>query len=153
MLWLLCEGEAHLEARAHLSSCVACQARYQRLERDVRLVRATLAHPPAWPAAPHRRAALLPWLAAAAAVAMLIAWWGWQLSPPAGLLAPAEPAASAWAFLEEVSSVLFASGADALPELADFQAVIDAAWWCEADALFGDVTCREPAFLLLAGGR
>jgi hypothetical protein len=162
-LWLLSEGEAGREARAHVTSCAVCAARLRRLEQDLSRLRSVLTGPaPPRVAATRLRPAPVPWLTAAATLAaMLMAvwvglWWQ-QPSPPTPPTAARQE--SVWPFIAGVSAALFSAvdiGAIGTPDqpsdLDDLQAALAEEWACEGQAVFVDVTCDDDTFALLLGG-
>jgi hypothetical protein len=160
-LWLVSEGEASQEDRAHVASCAICAARLRRLEQDLSHVRSALSGPPPPHAAPARlRPVHVRWMASAATLAAMIVlgWFGlwWQQpSPPLPMETRQE---SIWPFVEGISAALFStvdSGftatADRLAELDDLQAALAGELPCGEQATFGDVACDDDTFALLSG--
>lgn len=163
-LWLMSEGDARPEDRAHVASCMPCAARLRRLEQDLGRLSAVLTGPLPVHAVPTRlRPARMRWMTAAATVAMLTltVWLGswWQRSSPPVL--PMEVSQeSIGFFIDAVSAALFAtvdpgvmSSPDPLPDLDDLQAALAGHWPCDELAVFGDVTCNAETFALLLGGQ
>lgn len=134
-LWRIHEGEGSPAERQHLARCPGCEARFQRLACDLRVIRSVLAEPaPARlaPGAARGRGRLLPVAAAILIVSLAAAggslWGRWQ--PERGHPAPAREEETL-AFLGEVSAALFAAGdenqvaAAPDPALADLQAALE----------------------------
>jgi hypothetical protein len=163
-LWLLSEGEASREDRAHVVSCAACTARLQRLEEDVRRLTWVLSAPPPPQVA---QARLWPvrgqWLTASATLTVLLVvvwvglWWQ-QPSPPA--LPTEAHQESVWPFIEGISAALFSSvdsgvigTTEEVGDLDDLHAALDWDWPCEVPEVLGKVACEDDAFVLFIGGQ
>lgn len=164
-LWLVAEGEATAADRDHVQSCVACTARYQRLDHDLATLRVALSGAP-----PRRmvRQSAVPvrwhWPTATAAVVLIALAWGslWFQGPSWPNLAPVDGQEAVASFLAEVSLALFASadaelfGEVAWPAFALDSPVpsvaVDDEWGCDSEPLWFDVQCETQPFLLLAGG-
>jgi hypothetical protein len=163
-LWLLSEGEASREDRAHVASCIVCAARLHRLEQDLSQLRAALAAPvlPRVTPTPLRTVGVR-WVMAASAFAALLmmAWVGmWWQHPSAPTLPLEARQESFWPFIEGVSAALFTivdagaiSKPEPLPDLDDMQAALVGGWPCDGQALVGDVVCEDETFALLLGGQ
>jgi hypothetical protein len=159
-LWLLSEGEASRQARAHVASCTFCAARLRRLEQDLNHVRSTLSAPPPPQAASARLCPVRPrWMASAATVAavVVIGWlglWSQLPSPPLPMDARQE---SIWPFIEGVYLALFTVDSgftgipDRLSDLADLQAALTGEWPCEEQDAFANLACDDDSFALLSG--
>jgi hypothetical protein len=160
-LWLLTEGEASREERAHVATCAACVARFRRLERKLSHLQSVLsgASPPVM--APVRsRSVRLRLMAPAAALAavLMVAWCGvwWQqrwLSLPTGM-----PQESAWNLIEAVSTALFSTGgidlsddAEQLSDLDNLQAALAGEWPCDGIEVFATRACHHHTGALLLG--
>lgn len=163
-LWLMSEGDARPEDRAHVASCMACAARLRRLEQDLGRLRTVLTGPLPVHAVPTRlRPARMRWMTAAATVAMLTltVWLGswWQRPSPPALRTEAAQE-SVWPFIEGLSMALFTpvdagaiGSSDQLPDLGDLQAALVGDWPCEGQDVLGQVACDEGAFILLFTGQ
>ncbi|HSF29454.1 MAG TPA: hypothetical protein VLK82_03135 [Candidatus Tectomicrobia bacterium] len=160
-LWLLSEGEASGEARAHVASCAFCAARLRRLEQDLSHLRSALSGPPPSLVAPARRRPIhVRWMVPAAALAamVVVGWFGlWSRLPSPPLPTEARQE-SIWPFIEGVSAALFSaieSGftetAEELSGLADLQAALVGEWPCDEQGAFGDVACDEDTSALQLG--
>jgi hypothetical protein len=160
-LWLLSEGEASREDRAHVVSCVICTARLQQLEQTLHCLQSVLTGPPP----PEMALAQLRhvrrrWMASAVALAamVILAWFGvwWhQPLPPSSIGMHQE---SIWPFIEGVSSAPFSTveigfsmTADGLADLADLQAALAGEWPCEGPEVPSDLACDDDTFALLHG--
>jgi len=159
-LWLMFEGDARPEDRAHVASCTGCTARLHRLEQDLGRLRTVLSGPLPVHTKPARlRPTRRRWMTAAATVAILTltvwlgSWWQPPLPPALQTEAPQE---SVWPFIEGLSMALFTpvdAGAigspDPLPDLGALQAALVGDWPCEGQDVLGQVACDEEAFNLL----
>jgi hypothetical protein len=159
-LWLMSEGEAGPEARAHVASCVACRERLQRLERDLRQLRSVLTAPPPPRIAPaHLRPVSVPWLTAALAFAalLIVIWVGPWWQPPVPPTLPMEAGQeSIWPFIERVSEAIFAIvevGAVEIPDLpydlTDLQAALAGDWPCEEPDTSWHLECDDDVWPFL----
>jgi hypothetical protein len=159
-LWLLSEGEASREDRAHVVSCVTCASRLQRLEQTLHCLQSVLTGPPPEIALAQRRHVRRRWTASAGALAaiVMLAWFGgWWLRPPSSLPVEARQE-SIWPFIEGVSTVLFpivevgfSAAPDRLSELADLQAALAGEWPCEGTEPLANMVCDDDTFALLLG--
>lgn len=162
-LWLLSEGEASREDRAHVAACAVCTARLRRLEQDLRHLRSALTEPPppqvALTRLPHVR---VQWLTAASTLAalLMVVWIGlwWQQPSPPTLPTEARQE-SVWPFIEGIAAALFttvdfgvASTPDQLSDLDDLQAALAGDWPCEGQAGLVNVACDDDTFALILGG-
>jgi hypothetical protein len=160
-LWLLSEGEANREDRAHVASCAVCSARLRRLEEDLRHLTSVLREPPPPQVTPTR---LWPtrvrWLTATAALAAMftVVWLGFWRQPSPPTLPMEVSQESIWSFIEGVSAALFTpvdSGGFAtpeqLPDLGDLQAALAGDWPCDEQVTFANMTCDDETFALLGG--
>jgi hypothetical protein len=162
-LWLVSEGEASREDRAHVASCVVCAARLHRLEEDLSQLRAVLSAPPPPRATLVRLRPLRGrWVASAAALAAMVvlAWYGVRWQRPSLPLPIEARQESFWPFLEGVSEALFTtvdagviSTPEQLPDLDDLQAALAGDWLCDEQIVLGDMVCDDDAFALLLGGQ
>ena len=158
-LWLLSEGDASRESRAHVVSCPTCTARLRRLEQDLNSLWSALTAPPPSPAAlPRGRSGRARWRASAAALAAMVvlAWFGvwWQQLLPSRSMEMHQE--SIWPFIEGVSAALFSSVESGLPaplelvsDFDDLQAALADGWLCEELAGFAHGTCDEDTLGLL----
>jgi hypothetical protein len=160
-LWLLSEGEASREDRAHVVSCVICAARLQRLEQTLHCLQSVLTGPPppgmalAQPRHVRRR-----WMASAVALAamVMLAWFGvwWQQPLPSRSMGMRQE--SIWPFTEGVSTaplstveIGFGTTADGLADLDDLQAALAGEWPCEGPEVPSGLACDDDTFALLLG--
>ncbi len=125
-LWKLSEGEGTRAQRSHMEACPDCATRYQRLERDMVVLRRILQEVPRpQPVLQRLRASRIWWLPVAAALAIALAWVGggrelWQQRPP-GLPMEAQ---------YEVASYL--------------RAALDGDWPCNGQEPFFHLDCDQP---------
>jgi hypothetical protein len=152
-LWLLSEGDASRESRAHVDSCTTCTARLRRLEQDLNSLRSALAASPPSPAGlSWGRSTRGRWRASTAALAAMVvlAWFGvwWQHLLPSRSMEMHQE--SIWPFIEGVSAALFASVESGLPvpleresDFDDLQAALADGWLCEELSGFANGTCDE----------
>ena len=112
-LWLVSEGGANPEDRAHVASCATCAARLRRLERDLGCLRTDLTGPLPLHVAPTRAwPGRMRWATAAATLAVFVltvwigSWWQYPVPPALRTEAPQE---SVWPFIEGLSMALFAT--------------------------------------------
>jgi hypothetical protein len=162
-LWLMSEGEASREDRAHMASCAVCAMRLRRLEQDLRQLRSILTGPPPQVAPTQPRPLRVQWLPAAATLAalLMVVWVGLWWTQPAPPMQPTEARQeSVWPFIEGISAALFASvdfgvtgTADQLWDLGDLQAALAGDWPCEGQAALVNVACDNDTFALLLGGQ
>jgi hypothetical protein len=114
-LLLIHYGEGSVRERAHLGSCLACAARYQRLVRELQVIVGALRGAP--PPSALSRPRTLPWrsFAAAAALAALALFVGveaWMWHESVSWVSPKRGGddTETLAFLEEVSRTLSSTG-------------------------------------------
>jgi hypothetical protein len=160
-LWLLSEGEASPEARAHVASCVACTERLRHLQRDLHRLRAVLTVPPPQIALARSSPRGVPWLTAAVALAALLItiWVGPWWQPAAPPTPPMEASQeSIWPFIERVSEALFAAievgaveTADLPYDLTDLQAALAGEWPCEEQGTSWLLECDEDVLPFIFG--
>ena len=141
LLMLSC-GDGSAAERAHLGSCAACDARYAQLTNDLSLIGRALSEPPPRTSAYRLHPRGIRWIPAAAAVAgMLVLVMGvtqfWSPSP----VQVATQTASVSAFVDDVSSALFATSnevalAESPSDMAHLQAALAGGWPCTRDQLY-----------------
>jgi hypothetical protein len=160
-LWLLSEGEASGEDRAHVASCVVCATRLHRLEQDLSQLRVVLFDsPPPQATLVRRRPLGGRWLASAAALAAMVvlAWYGVRWQRPSLPLPMEARQESIWPFIEGVSAVLFPtvdagaiSAPDQLADLDDLRAALAGDWPCDGQAGLIAGVCDNDMSALLGG--
>jgi len=161
-LWLLSEGEASREGRAHVASCAVCAARLRRLEQDLSRLRSVLMGPTPPQVAPVRlRPVRGQWLTTATTLAamLMVVWVGLWWRQPLPPTPPTETRQeSIWPFIEGVSAALFptaevelAAIPERLPDLADLQAALAGEWPCDEPAVVDNPSCDNDTFALLLG--
>jgi hypothetical protein len=161
-LWLLSEGEASREDRAHVASCAVCAARLRRLEQDLSRLRSVLMGPTPPQVAPTRRRPIRgQWLTTAATLAamLMVVWVGlWWRQPLPPTLPTETRQESIWLFIEGVSTALFPAVEveltaipDRLSGLADLQAALAGEWPCDEPAAVDNPSCDDDTFALLLG--
>ena len=133
-LWKLSEGEGTPVERAHVEACPVCARRYQRLGRDLDVLRQVLHEAPPLQAVPQRTRGLrVRWLTVAAVLALALAWAGgslevwWQRLPPV----PVEAHSEAVNYL---------------------QAALDGDWPCNGQEPFFHLDCDQAAVPELVEG-
>ncbi len=130
-LLLLYDGEGTIAQRSHLTACEDCSGRYERLGRDLKVIRQVLRQESPPQTAHHRpRGYAFRWLPAAAALAMaVVLLWGglWMRKPSAPVLFENVRQEDFWRLLEEVSTDLFslddAMAEEIWPQAADIRAL------------------------------
>ncbi len=160
-LWLLSEGEACREERAHVTSCGVCAVRLRRLEQEISDLQVVLSGSPPSQVAPTQQPGVRRrWVAAVATLAAMVmfAWFGgWWRQPPLPL--PTEVhQASIWPFIEGVSTALFPgaeigfnTAPDRLSDLDDLQAALAWEWPCEGRETLANLACDDDIFALIIG--
>jgi hypothetical protein len=156
-LWLLFEGEASHEDRAHVVSCIICAARLQRFEQTLHCLQSVLTGPPPEMALAQPRRVRRRWMASAVALAamVMLAWFGvwWQQPLPSRSMGMRQE--SIWPFIEGVSTAPFSTveigfGTTA-DELDDLQAALAGEWPCEGPEVPSGLACDDDTFALLLG--
>jgi hypothetical protein len=160
-LWLLSEGEASREDRAHVVSCVICAARLQRLEQTLNRLKSVLTGPPPPEMALGQlRHVRTRWMASAAALAamVMLVWFGVWWQQPLSSRSMRMHQESPWPFLEGVATAPFSTvdidfsmTADGLADLADVQAALAGEWPCEGPEVLSGFACDDDTFALLLG--
>lgn len=150
ILLSLYEGSGTSAHRAHLESCAACAARYERWVHDLEVIGQALreAPPPgAFASPPHPLR--VRWVPAAAALAVAIALvgggiWMRRSAPPVTLDEEVLP------FLEEVSAALFSTVEADMVAIAapasnwiELESAREEGWPCEGAGLFYDLGSLE----------
>jgi hypothetical protein len=160
-LWLLSEGEACCEERAHLACCGVCAARLRRLEQEISDLRVVLSMSPPSPVAPTLQPGVRRrWVAAVATLAAVVmcAWFGGWWRQPSSPLPTEAPQASIWPFIEGVSTALFpgaeigfSAAPNRLSDLDDLQTALAWEWPCEGRETLANLACDDDTFALLLG--
>jgi hypothetical protein len=159
-LWLLSEGEASREDRAHVVSCLICAARLQRLEQTLNCLQSVLTGPPPEMARPQLRHVRRRWMASAVALAamVILAWFGmwWQQPLPSRSMGTRQEAI--WPFIEGVSrapfstvEIGFGTTADRLADFDDLQAALAGEWPCEGPEVPSGLARDDDTFALWFG--
>jgi len=162
-LWLLSEGEACCEERAHVASCGVCTVRLRRLEQEISDLRVVLSiSPPSQVAPTQEPRTRMSWAASVATLAALVmfVWFGGSWRQPTLPLPMEARQASIWPFIEAVSTAIFpgteigfSATPDRLSDLDDLQAALAGEWSCEGPEALANLVCDDDVFALLLGER
>ena len=160
-LWSLHEGEGTGAERTHLENCVACRARYQQLEHDLKVLGRVLREAPPLPAPQPRHALRIRWVPAVAVMALtlLLAWgqeWVRVLTLPVSPQEARKNQETVHFLTRDIPMALFSTGEPTpgkLPahatNLAYLQAALDGGWPGEPCEPSGSTNCEPDLFSLL----